>query len=262
MVGSPSFVLKGLPVMTLKQTLAALKKAGTAQNRKVFINHGVGQNLYGVSYAELGKLSKSIGMDHDLALGLWASGVHDARVLATFVANPKKLTARGLDGWAKDLDNYVLTGALAGLVARSNLAQRKFEVWKNRKNEWIAAAAWDVMSELCAQEYNDGLENGSLTLKDDYCQEQIEIICAQIHFQPNRVRHCMNQALISLGVRNEKAHTAALKVASVIGKVTVDHGPTGCKTPDAGSYMAKTMAHRINKKKKMEKALRGRNEAR
>ena len=248
--------------MTLKQTMAALKKAGTAQNRKIYTDHGVGQELYGVSYAELGKLSKSIGMDHELALGLWDSGVHDARVLATFVADPKKLTAKGLDNWARGLDNYVLTRALAGLVARSKLAQRKFDVWKNRKSEWIAAGAWDVLSELCALEYNDGLETGSLALGDDFCLEQIDIIAEEIHSQPNRVRHSMNQALISLGVRNKKAHTAALKAAGVIGKVSVDHGSTGCKTPDVGPYMAKTIAHRTNKKKKMEKALRGRNEAR
>ena len=255
--------------MTVKQTLAALKKAGTALNMKVFVSHGVKEGLYGVSYAELGKMTKSIGTDHDLALGLWDTGVHDARVLATFIADPDKLTAKGLDAWAKDLDNYILTSAFAKMVVNSKLARRKFDIWKNRKSEWIAAGAWDVLSGLCELEYSNISEEDlatntitpSKTMPDDFCLQQIDFITQEIHSQPNRVRYSMNQALISLGARNEVTHEKALQAAATIGKVTVDHGQTNCKTPDAGPYMTKTMNHRINKQKKLAKALRGRNAA-
>ena len=71
--------------MTLTQTLQQLKAAGTAQTRKTYARHGVGPNMFGVSYATLGKLTRAIQRDHALALGLWASGNHDARVLATMV---------------------------------------------------------------------------------------------------------------------------------------------------------------------------------
>lgn len=256
--------------MTVKQTLAALKKAGTAPNRKVYVAHGVNENLFGVSYVNLGKMTKTIGTDHALALGLWDSGVHDARVLATFVADPGKLTAKGLDAWAKDLDNYIITSAFAKMVVNSKLARRKFDIWKNRKSEWIAASAWDVLSGMCELEYDNISEedlatNGvtpSEVLPDDFCIKQIEFIAKEIHSQPNRVRYSMNQALISLGARNEKTHKEALQAAATIGKVLVDHGQTKCKTPNAGPYMTKTMNHRINKQKKLEKSYRARNETR
>jgi len=68
--------------MNKTEALRALKALGTAQNRKVYARHGVQPPLFGVSYAALGKLRKQIGVDHKLALALWKSGNHDARVLA------------------------------------------------------------------------------------------------------------------------------------------------------------------------------------
>jgi 3-methyladenine DNA glycosylase AlkD len=228
--------------MTLKQVLDHLKKSGTAQNRKTYGNHGVTGPMYGVSYAEMGKLSKKIGTDHHLALALWDSGNHDARILATFVADPTLLTAKGLDSWARDLNDYVLTGALSSLITRSPLGERKFAAWKNRKNEWMASAAWNILGGLSARP--------DVELSDDFCLEQLGIIQKEIHSRPNRVRHSMNQALISLGICNSRLNKAAVKAAQKIGRVSVDHGNTSCKTPDAQAYMAKTLKHRASQKGK------------
>ena len=57
----------------------------------------------------------------------------------------------------------------------------------------------------------------------------------------------MNQAVISIGVRNETLQEKALAAARAIGKVKVDHGETSCKTPDAAAYIKKTIEHRKKK---------------
>ena len=77
--------------MTLRETMKALEKAGTAQTRKIYGRHGVTGPMYGVSYATLGQLKKKIKTDHALAEQLWATGNHDARILATMVADPAQL---------------------------------------------------------------------------------------------------------------------------------------------------------------------------
>ena len=71
--------------MNKTQALQKLKSLGTAQNRKIYARHGAGEAMFGVSYADLGKTKKEIKTDHPLAESLWASGNHDARVLATMV---------------------------------------------------------------------------------------------------------------------------------------------------------------------------------
>lgn len=232
--------------MTLKQTLASLKKAGTAQNRKVYGNHGVSGDMFGVSFAELTKLKKAIKLDHDIAVGLWASGNHDARILACMVADPSCFTSKELDAMARELGNYVLTDAFSEMVAQSPHAHRKAEAWKNRKNEWVMTAGWNVMTRLALHDE---------ALDDDYCADQITLIAKEIHGRPNRARYSMNNALIALGVRNPKLEKKARAAAKKIGKVEVDHGQTSCKTPDADAYMTKTLAHRAAKasKKKAKK---------
>jgi 3-methyladenine DNA glycosylase AlkD len=233
--------------MTLAQTLATLKKEGTAQNVKVYSNHGVKGPAYGVSFAALKKLKKAIGVDHELAVGLWQSGNHDARVLACMVADPAALTSRDLDTWVRQIDNYVLCDAFSGLVARTGKGLRKFEQWKTRKSEFVSTAAWNA---LCAA---TAFEDGA-AISNDFAATQIKHIAAEIHQRPNRTRHSMNQALICLGVLNGTLAKKAKAAAKRIGKVEVDHGKTSCKTPDAAGYIDKTLAYRAGKAaKKIDK---------
>lgn len=223
--------------MTTAQALSALKKAGTAQNRKIYGRHGVQGEMYGVSYSVMNKMAKSIKRDHALAVELWQSGVHDARVLATMVADPDAFPARELDAWVKELDNYVLTDAFGGMVARSPLAAGRGAAWRGRKSEWVASAGWVVTSGLALQEEADEAALAPL----------IEVIAGTIHDQPNRVRHSMIMTLIAIGSRGGALEKAALEAAARIGKVTVDHGQTGCRTPDAADYIRRTVAHRRRK---------------
>lgn len=223
--------------MTPAQALAALEQAGTAQNRKVNAKHGVGPAQCGVSYAELKKLAKAAGCDQALAVGLWGSGNHDARVLATMVADPAAFTAPELDAWARDLDNYLVCDAFGSLVARSPLAAGRATAWRGHKGEWVATAGWNVTAHLAMRDDADEPALAAL----------IPGIAGAIHDRPNRVRHAMNMALIAIGARGGALEKAALAAAARIGKVEVDHGETSCRTPDAADYIRRTVAHRRRK---------------
>jgi 3-methyladenine DNA glycosylase AlkD len=219
--------------MTLEETLATLESMGTAQYRKTYARHGAGENLYGVSFANLGALKKKIKTDHALAQGLWATGNFEARVLATMVADPAKATAAELDAWVEPIHGYPLADALSKFVAATPLAHRKMEQWMKSKKEFVAQAGWDVFSLLA-------MRAGALT--DDYVQERLAHVEAHIHKSQNRVRHAMNSAVIAIGLRNPQIRELALAAAARIGKVTVDHGETSCETPDATAYIRKAAA--------------------
>ncbi len=231
--------------MTLKQTLAALQQAGTAQNRKIYTNHGAVLPQFGVSFAELKKLNKSIGTDQDLAEGLWQSGNHDARILACMVADAAAMTSRQFDAWARDLGDYIICDALAKVVSGSPLAGRKAAIWRERKSEFVAALGWNVTGLLAFDPDSD--------LTEEQAGQLIDQITREIHNRPNRTRHSMNQALICLGVRSPRLHRKAVAAAKIIGKVHVDHGATSCQTPEAISYMEKTLAHRNKQAQKATK---------
>ncbi len=203
--------------MNLKQTLADLKANGTAQNRKIYSRHGVGTSMFGVSYAHLGKLKKRLKTNHELALELWKSGVHDARTLATMIADPEQLTPATLESWIKGCDNYVITDAVAGFAAKTKHAERKSAAWSKSSKEWIGAAGWTIVSSM---EMNPEVPDGFL-------EKLLPAIEKGIHKAPNRKKHSMNQALISIGARSDALQKKATAAAARIGKIEVDHGATG-----------------------------------
>jgi len=218
--------------MTRTQVLRLLKAQGTPQNRKVYARHGVKGPSFGVSYANLGKLTRRIKMDQALAESLWKTGNHDARVLATMIADPEAMTARKLDSWVRSIDNYLLADAFSSLASRTPSAQQRMEKWTKSRDEWVAACGWNILARLVS------LEN----YPDRYLERFIRTIEDRIHRSRNRVRHSMNAALIAIGGWNERVRRKALSAARRIGTVEVDHGQTGCKTPDAAEYIQRMSA--------------------
>jgi 3-methyladenine DNA glycosylase AlkD len=217
-------------MMTQTQVLDELKALGTEQNRKVYRRHGVGENVYGVSYAELRKLNKKIKTDHALAQELWATGNHDARIFATLIADPKQADDALLERWVSDLGDYVVSDALSGYVSKTALVRDKMEQWTQSPEEWIGCVGWNLLTYLAMQDK---------TLPDEYFEPYLTIIERDIHSGKNRVRYSMNNALIAIGMRSDRLEEKALAGAARIGKVDVDHGETNCKTPDAAAYIKK-----------------------
>ncbi len=162
--------------MSLEEVMEALKTAGTEQNWKIYTRHGVANELYGVSYADLGKLKKKIKVDHALARALWATGVHDARVLAAMVADPDKADEALIDEWAADLGNYVITDAFADFVFQTPLSQQKMEAWIHSDDEWRGQAGWRLVAKFAMQDF---------TLPDAYFEPLLAQIGTEIHTRKN-----------------------------------------------------------------------------
>jgi hypothetical protein len=211
-----------------------LRAAGREGTARIYRRHGVRDEVLGVSYASLGAIVKDAGVDHGLALSLWATGVHEARVVATKVADPKRLTRAAAERWLRDARDYVVTDAVSGLAARSDEALAWARLWVESRHEWTSAAGWNVIG-LLAMDGRLPVPVGRALL----ARIEREIVRA-----PNRTRHSMNGALISIGGRLAELTTAAVEAARRIGPVEVDHGATGCKTPDARAYIARMRARK------------------
>ena len=231
--------------MTKTEVMKELKAAGTAQNRKVYRRHGIQGEMFGVSYAVLGKLKKKIKIDQPLAEQLWATGNQDARALATMIADPSKMTVATLNAWAKDADNRGLAAAVSNVAAEAPSAKGRMEKWTASRNEMVACAGWHTLASITRQD-ND--------LPDAYFVKYLDTIESTVHTSRNWVKYSMNNALINIGVRNAALEKKAVAAAKRIGKIDVDHGETGCKTPDAAAYIKKTLTHRRKKAGKTRKA--------
>ena len=227
--------------MDLKTAMAKLKSAGTAQNRKIYARHGAGPEQFGVSFGDLGKLAKSIGKDNGLAKELWATGNSDAMILATMIADPARIGKTTLDSWVRDVHYYQLASYVAKVAAESPHAMSLMEKWTASKKEFVSQTGWDVLSLLAIKDSS---------LDEEMLRERLARIESGIHGSENRTRYAMNSALIAIGRRDPALKKVALEAAKRIGTVHVDHGETGCKTPDAISYIKKPVPKRGKAAKK------------
>jgi 3-methyladenine DNA glycosylase AlkD len=220
----------------LSEVMAELEALGTEQNRKVYRRHGAGENQFGVSFANLRKVAKRLKPNNELAEALWATGNQDARILATLVADATTLDSGMLDAWANDVDYYVLADMLASdLIKGGPVAKEKAEAWSASDREYVGQAGWNLIA---------GLAMGRNDLPDEYFEDYLRRIEGEIGGAKNRVRHAINGALIAIGVRNAGLRARAEAVAAKIGRVEVDHGETGCVTPEAIPYIERTWARR------------------
>lgn len=227
--------------MTADEVLAELRSLGKEQARKIYARHGARGEILGVSYADLEKLAKRIKVDHALALALWDSGIHDARILATKVADPKLMDAPTLEGWIAGAADHVEADAAAGVAARSVAAASLLERWIASESEPIARAGWSLVGRLAL----DGAER-----PDAFFTPHLATIERRVPASSNRIREAMNSALIAIGCRNDALEARALVTAGRVGKVQVDHGDTSCKTPDAAEFIRKTRARHAARKVK------------
>src|SRR3990167_2791442 len=94
--------------MTYFEILKKIKSLGSKKAIKGMTRFGIRPKtkVCGVSMTDLRALAKNIEKNHLLALRLWKSGVHEARILASIVEEPKRLTERQMDQWIKLFDSW------------------------------------------------------------------------------------------------------------------------------------------------------------
>lgn len=231
---------KAAPVtrMTLAEAMRTLKQSGSAQTRKTYARHGASEPMFGVSFAVLKTLMKRIGVDHDLARELWATGNFDARNLAMKIADPARMTSAELDRWARETCVRMVCGYIPMLAAESPLATEKAAEWLAAPPGPERSAAWGVVGQLA---------NRDEVTPDAWFAARLAEIERTMDAAPNAERDAMCRTIIAIGGRSAGLRVSALAAAKRIGKVEIDHGDTACKTPEPREYIEKMWAHAKSK---------------
>ena len=76
--------------MEYNDIIQKLKSLSDPEAVKGMARFGINpENTYGVSIPNLRKMAKETGVNHDLAQRLWESNIHEARILASMIDDPK-----------------------------------------------------------------------------------------------------------------------------------------------------------------------------
>lgn len=87
--------------------------------------------------------------DQELADALWATGVHEARIMASMLADPAQMTREKLDAWAQELNSWDICDLCANnLFSKVKNPLKLAERWIKREDEFVRRAGFAVLASL------------------------------------------------------------------------------------------------------------------
>lgn len=166
------------------------------------------ENTYGVPVPELRRMSREAGKDHILAQGLWASGIHEARIIAGMVDRPEMVTEEQMEAWARDFDSWdVCDQCCMNLFDKTRFAYKKAEEWSKREEEFVKRAGFALMACLAVHDKK---------AEDKAFEVFLLLIKREASDDRNYVRKAVNWALRQIGKRNMRLNRLALETAKEI----------------------------------------------
>lgn len=191
---------------TCESALAELRRLGEKRNVEGMARFGIVAKIaYGVAKPKMDELARRIGRDHDLALKLWDTRVHDARILAGMIDEPAKVTAAQMDRWVRDFDNWdVCDGTCCHLFVFAKPAWDRAIEWTRHTAEFEKRAGFALLAYLAYRDKN---------AKDAQYKKALPLLLREAHDDRNFVRKAVNWALRNVGKRNLKLNRAAIQTA-------------------------------------------------
>ena len=214
--------------------LDELRGLGSERDRQGMALYGINvEDAFGVSVYVLRKMVTDLGTDHALALALWATGNHEARLLACFVDDPAAVTEQQVEAWARDFDSWDLCDqATTSLFDQTPHAWPKAIAWAARDEEWVKRAAFSLMA---------GLAVHDKVAHDEAFTRLFPIIEAAANDDRNFVKKAVNWALRNIGKRNPTLNAAAIACAERILEAANERAG-GSRGGDVGARAARWVA--------------------
>jgi len=169
--------------------------------------------IYGVSIPNLRSIAKEIGTNHKLAQELWSSGIHEAQILASMIADPDMTTEKLIDTWVKDFDSWdICDQCCMNLFRNTKFAYRKAIEWSASDKEYVKRAGFVMMACLAA---------GDKKAQDEKFIDFLPIIKKEAGDSRNYVQKAVNWALRQIGKRNAALNRKAVETAEEIQKMSM-----------------------------------------
>jgi len=198
--------------MTLKEVIDQLKKNSNPKDREGMARFGINPKYaLGVRIPVLRNLAKKIGKDHKLAKELWDTKIHEARILASMVDDPKMLAEKQMEEWVREFNSWDLCDQCCmNLFDKTQLSWKKATEWPKRKEEFIRRAGFTLMACLAWHDKK---------AKDKDFLKFFPIIKKYSTDERNFVRKAVNWALRQIGKRNKNLNKEAIKLAKEIKRI-------------------------------------------
>ena len=189
--------------MTAQEILIELKTLSTPDHLAKIAHFGIDNSkALGVKVPLLRQLAKKTGKNHALALELWKTDIHEARLLASMIELPAAIDEIQFDLWVADFDSWDICDQSCSILGKTPYALRKIEEYSSSKEEYIKRTAFVLMCEQAV--HHKKAEN-------ELFYHFFELIEREAGDGRNFVRKAVNWALRQIGKRNEILRIKALE---------------------------------------------------
>ena len=201
-----------------EETVRNIKRLSSARFKKQMRERfGIDTEFaVGTPVTQLRKLVKTLAHpDQELAESLWKTGIHEARILASMVADPTQMTREKLDAWVKDLNSWDVCDLCCGnLFSKVKNPLKLAERWIKKEEEFVRRAGFAT---LCAL----ALPRAKTTDKE-LC---LFLPLIKIHAADPRpmVYKAVNWALRNIGKKNPRLTPRAMACAREILDLYADN---------------------------------------
>lgn len=228
--------------MNFETLYRELEANGSEQTRKTYRRHGAPEPMFGVSFAVLGKLKKSVvspgkkkGVNQEIAQQLWDTKNTDARTLALMIIDPDVLTETEAENWIKEINYQALADYFAQAVAKTPFAEKKLHKWIKSKDEYIRRTGYSLLNSLL---------KGGKNFDERDLDMYMEKIEKELQSSANWAKEAMNTSLVAIGSVNETLRARVIEIANRIGPVEIDYGDTHCQTIVVEEYLERIYARK------------------
>lgn len=170
----------------------------------------VTETALGISNPELRKIGRMTGKNHIRAFTLWTSGIREARMLALYTLEAKKLTADEARRLSEDFDSWEIVDNAADIFVEAGLVAliRDFAA---DEREFVRRTAFAMIA------------SAAMHLKkepDETLIAWLGLVEAKAGDPRNFVRKAVNWALRNIGKRSHACHAPALSLAQKLAEST------------------------------------------
>jgi 3-methyladenine DNA glycosylase AlkD len=197
--------------MNVDDVVTKLKRLGTKKTRDGMARYAIpSDNAFGVPVGTIRAVGKELGRNHDLAHELWNTGWYEARMLASFVDEPDRVTPEQMDRWCRDFDNWAICDTICfHLFDRTPHAFAKVKQWASKRNEFEKRAAFALLASLGVHDKKSSDESFAK------CLPLIERASTD---NRNFVKKGVSWALRVVGRRSVALNEASVKLSEKLSK--------------------------------------------
>ena len=198
--------------MTSKEVLQRLKSFGDKSNIEMMKRFNIScTKAFGVNAPTIRLIAKQVKKDHQLAFQLWDNGYHEARILATLIADPDSANLKLLDQWANEIENWAQCDACCGeFFQKTQYALALPFRWAKSKKEFVRRAGIVMIAELAVHHKDKN---------DDFFEQYFPLLKQYSSDERNFVKKAINWSLRQIGKRNLRLRKKAIALAKEIHNI-------------------------------------------